>query len=65
MAWSSLGDRIWVENVGTVWVQHVDTAMAMSRKRCLHVCSVPNLLLYSMQIQSLLLVEPGEQFCSP
>lgn len=62
MAWSSLGDRILVENRGTVWLQHVDTAMAMPRKKCLHVCSVSNLLLHSMQIQSLLLVEPGEQF---
>ena len=50
MAWSSLGDLILVENAGTVWVQHVDTSMEVSRKKCLCVCSVSNPLLYSMQI---------------
>lgn len=65
MAWSSLGDLILVENVGTVWVQCVYTSMGVSKKKCLCVCSVSNLLLYPMQVQPLLLVESGEQFCSP
>jgi len=50
MAWSSLEDLFLVENVGTVWVQHVDTSVEGSKKQCLYVWLVSNLLLYSMQV---------------